>query len=91
MFGTWYTVSGSGEQIWYALDSTAFDGLRASFDILLSFGADPDAANGVALEKVGEMEIDFFSCTSATASYTLGDSNGFKRLRSLVPADDCSD
>lgn len=91
VFGTWYTVSGSGEQIWYALDSTAFDGLRASFDILLSFGADPDAANGVALEKVGEMEIDFFSCTSATASYTLGDSNGFKRLRSLVPADDCSD
>lgn len=91
MFGTWYTVSEMGEQIWYALDSTAFDGMRASFDVLLSFGPDPDAVNGVALEKAGEMDIDFLTCTTAVASYELGGISGEKTLTALVPSDDCSD
>lgn len=91
MFGTWFTVTPTGEQIWYALDSTLFDGLRANFDILLSNGPDPEAANGVALEKVGEFQIDFLTCTTAVANYSMGEISGQKHLVSLVPADDCSD
>lgn len=91
IFGTWYTINEAGEQIWYALDSKEFDGIRANFDILLSFGPDPDAPNGVALEKVGEMQIDFLSCTSAVASYELGDVSGTNQLASLIPADACID
>jgi len=91
IFGTWYTVNEAGEQIWYALDSQSFDGIRANFDILLSFGPDPDEPNGIALEKVGEMQIDFLSCTSAVASYDLGDTSGTNVLTSLIPADACID
>jgi len=91
MFGTWYVVDSSGEQKWYALDSTAFDGLRAIFDVLLSNGPDPMAPGGVALEKVGEMEIDFLSCTSAIARYEMGETSGQNALESLIPADNCID
>lgn len=91
MYGTWFTVSPSGEQIWYALDSTAFDGIRANFDVLLSHGPDPDSPNGVALETVGHMQIDFLTCTTAVASFAIDDSSGEFDLVSLVPADNCRD
>ena len=91
MFGTWYLVNDFGEQKWYALDSTAFDGIRANFDVQLSNGPDPMAPGGVALEKVGEMEIDFLSCTTAIAHYEMGETIGQKELVSLIPADECVD
>jgi len=89
--GSWNVVDASGEQKWYALDSTAFDGIRANFDVQLSGGPDPVAAGGVALEKVGEMQIDFLTCTLAIANYEMGETTGQKQLVSLIPADDCID
>lgn len=91
LFGTWFTVNDAGEQIWYALDSTAFDGMVADFDILLSFGPDPAAPNGVALEKAGEMTIEFLTCTSADVVYELDGQVGAFDLTSLIPSDNCLD
>jgi hypothetical protein len=92
MFGTFYAIDELGQQVWYALDSADFDGLKAEFSVLLSHGADPDnPPHGVLLEEVGEMTIEFLGCRAARASYLINNNEGAINLLSLIPADDCRD
>lgn len=91
VFATFYAIDESGQQVWYALDGTDFDGLRAEFTVLLSHGADPDEPHGVLVEEVGEMTIEFLGCRTATASYLINGNEGAMNLVSLIPADDCTD
>lgn len=91
IFGTFYSIDEFGQQVWYALDGTDFDGLDASFSVLLSHGADPDQPNGVLLEEVGQMRIEFLGCRAARANYEIDGQQGSMNLVSLIPADDCLD
>lgn len=91
MFGTLFFIDEFGQQVWYALDATAFDGLTASISVLLSHGADPEQPNGVSVEQVGEMTIEFLGCRAARASYQIDGTERTMNLVSLVPADDCAD
>lgn len=91
VFGTFYAIDDFGQQVWYALDGTDFDGLEANFTVLISHGADLEAPNGVQLEEVGQMRIEFLGCRAARANFLIDGNEGEMNLVSLVPADDCLD
>lgn len=90
-FGTFYALDEMGQQVWYALDGTEFDGMRAHFSVLLSHGANPNAPNGVELEQVGEMTIDFLGCRAATVAQSINGQQSQFDIVSMIPADDCTD
>ena len=91
VFGTLHAIDEFGQQVWYALDGVGFDGLEAEFAVLLSHGADPGEPNGVLVEDVGEMTIEFLGCRAARANYLINGNEGAMNLVSLIPADDCTD
>jgi hypothetical protein len=90
-FGTYYAIDEFGQQVWYALDGLEFDGMRAHFAVLLSHGANAEAPNGVEIEQVGEMTIDFLGCRAARAAYSINGLEADFDMVSVVPADDCTD
>jgi hypothetical protein len=103
MFATWYTYGEGGAPIWYALDTcatpgslecntTGFDGDTATFSVAYSTGGTFDEPGGVSAEAIGELVVEFTSCTTATATYTLNETQtGSFDLVNLTPVDSCTD
>jgi hypothetical protein len=103
IFATWYTFGSDGAPVWYALDTCAspgslecdtvgFDGDTATFSVASSTGGSFNEPGGIENEAIGEMTIEFTSCTTATATYALnGERNGTMDLVNLTPVDSCND
>ena len=103
IFATWYTFGADGAAVWYALDTCAtpgslecdtvgFDGDTATFSVAASTGGAFDEPGGIVSQAIGELVVEFTSCTTATATYALdGGRNGTFDLVNLTPVDSCND
>lgn len=103
IFATWYTFGEAGAPVWYALDTCAtpgslecntvgFDGDTATFSVASSTGGTFNEPGGIESEAIGELTIEFTSCTTASATYSLnGSRTGSFDLVNLTPVDSCTD
>lgn len=102
IFGTWYTFGSGGAATWYALDTCAepgtttcsgvgFDGTRAVFSVVAVTGGAFNQPTPPTGAPVGSLTVDFDTCRSASASYTVNGQSGSFNLVNLTPVADCRD
>lgn len=75
----WFTFDANGTQrVWFTADTLqeggSFDGRNATLVVFETTGGAFDQGTEVTTSSVGTLEVEFTSCTTATATYDLNDS-----------------
>jgi len=103
LLGTWFTFTNAGQQLWYTLDTCgsqpgsgvcanprAFDNNRAVMTVYETTGGRFLTADPVTRRVAGTLTIDFLSCTSAQAQYTIDGASGSFGMSNFIPSPDCT-